>query len=211
VHPSTTGTPMRLHTLLLALSLSLLSPILLAEPTADTETAEHKETVQDFSSTIDIFSNSPEATAFFKNAYGYALFPTIGKGGFGIGAAHGRGQVYAGGRVTGFTTMTQLSVGFQVGGQAFSQIIFFQDKRAYDEFVSGNFEFDASASAVAITAGVQARAGTTGSTAGATAGPATGRQFNTEYHRGMATFIHAKGGLMYQAVVAGQKFSFKPL
>ena len=91
----------------------------------------------------------------------------------------------------------------------FSEIIFFEDKRAYDEFTSGEFEFDAAASAVAITAGVQASAGTEGATAGATAGPATGAQAEIKWHKGMAVFVHAKGGLMYEAAIGGQKFSFK--
>jgi lipid-binding SYLF domain-containing protein len=102
-----------------------------------------------------------------------------------------------------------LSIGFQLGGQAFSEIIFFQDKRAYDEFTGGNFEFDASASAVAITAGVQVKAGTEGATAGASAGPATGAQAETSYRKGMVVFVHAKGGLMYEAAIGGQKFSYK--
>jgi hypothetical protein len=89
-------------------------------------------------------------------------------------------------------------------------MIFFEDKRAYDEFTSGEFEFDASASAVAITAGVQAKAGTEGATAGASAGPATGAQAKTSYHKGMVVFVQAKGGLMYEAAIGGQKFSFKP-
>ena len=88
-------------------------------------------------------------------------------------------------------------------------MIFFEDKRAYDEFTSGNFEFDATASAVAITAGVEAKAGTEGATASATAGPATGAQAKTNYHKGMVVFTHAKGGLMYEAAIGGQKFSFK--
>lgn len=89
-------------------------------------------------------------------------------------------------------------------------MIFFQDKRAYDEFTSGEFTFDAQASAVAITAGVQAKAGTEGSTASATAGPKTGRQANTSYHKGMAVFVHAIGGLMVEVAIAGQKYSFTP-
>jgi lipid-binding SYLF domain-containing protein len=113
--------------------------------------------------------------------------------------------------VTGITKLTKVSIGFQAGGQAFSQIIFFADKRAYDEFTSGQFAFDAQASAVAITAGAQAQAGSTGATAGASAGPKTAAQAKTSYHKGMAIFIHAKGGLMYEAAIAGQKFSFKPL
>lgn len=167
--------------------------------------------VEDYSSTIAVFKSAPQAASYFKQAYGFALFPTVGKGGFGIGAAHGKGQVYQGNKVTGKTTLTHLSIGFQVGGQAFSEIIFFEDKRAYDEFVQGNFEFDAKASAVAITAGAQAQAGTTGTTAGASAGPATAKQFHTPFHKGMATFIHVKGGLMYEASIGGQKFTFEPL
>ncbi len=99
----------------------------------------------------------------------------------------------------------------QLGGQAYSQIIFFEDKRAYDDFLGGNFEFDASASAVAITAGAQASARTTGTTAGASVGSATGKQASTNYHKGMAVFVHTKGGLMYEAALGGQKYSFKPI
>ncbi len=168
--------------------------------------------VKDYSSTIEVFKQSPVVQPFFENSYGYAVFPTIGKGGLGIGGAYGGGQVYKDGQVTGFAKLTKLSVGFQAGGQAFSEIIFFEDKRAYDEFTSGEFAFDASASAVAITAGAHAGVGTTGgATAGATAGPKTGKQAQTGYHKGMAVFTHVKGGLMYEAAIGGQKFSFKPI
>ena len=162
-----------------------------------------------YSNTIEVFKKSQAVQPFFKNAYGYAVFPTIGKGGVGIGRAYGKGQVYRGGKVTGTTSLIKGTIGFQLGGQAFSEMIFFQDKRAYNEFTSGNFEFDAAASAVAITAGVQAKAGTEGATAGASAGPATGEQAKTSYRKGMAVFVHAKGGLMYEAAIGGQKFSFK--
>ena len=162
-----------------------------------------------YSNTIEVFKKSQAVQPFFENAYGYAVFPTIGKGGVGIGGAYGKGQVYRGGKVTGTTSLVKATIGFQLGGQAFSEIIFFQDKRAYDEFTRGNFEFDAAASAVAITAGVQAKAGTEGATAGASAGPATGEQAKTSYRKGMAVFVHAKGGLMYEAAIGGQKFSFK--
>jgi len=162
-----------------------------------------------YTDTIAIYKKSPAVQPFFKNAHGYAVFPTIGKGGFIVGGAFGKGQVYQGGKVTGETSLIKASIGFQAGGQAFSQMIFFEDKRAYDEFTSGNFEFDATASAVAITAGVEAKAGTEGATASATAGPATGAQAKTNYHKGMVVFTHAKGGLMYEASIGGQKFSFK--
>jgi len=162
-----------------------------------------------YSNTIKLFKKSKAVQPFFKNAYGYAVFPTIGKGGVGIGGAFGKGQVYRGGKVTGTTSLIKGTIGFQVGGQVFSEILFLQDKRAYDEFTSGNFEFDATASAVAITAGVQVKAGTEGATAGASAGPATGKQAKTSYKKGMAVFVHARGGLMYEATIGGQKFSFK--
>jgi lipid-binding SYLF domain-containing protein len=106
--------------------------------------------------------------------------------------------------------MTQVTVGLQLGGQAFSQIIFFQDERAFKEFTSGNFEFGAEASAVAITAAASASAGTTGGSAGASGGKKDATTAG-QYHKGMAVFTIAKGGLMYEATVGGQKFSFKPL
>jgi lipid-binding SYLF domain-containing protein len=162
-----------------------------------------------FTDTIEVYKKSESVQPFFKSAYGYAVFPTVGKGGIGIGGAYGKGQVYQGGKVTGETSLIKATIGFQFGGQAFSQMIFFEDKRAYDDFTSGNFEFDASASAVAITAGGQAKAGTEGSTASASAGPATGKQARSSYRKGMAVFVHTKGGLMYEAAIGGQKFSFK--
>ena len=162
-----------------------------------------------FTDTVQVFKKSETVQPFFKNAYGYAVFPTIGKAGIVIGGSYGTGQVYQGGKVTGEVSLVKGSIGWQWGGQAFSQMIFFKDKRAYDEFTSGNFEFDATASAVAITAGAQASAGTEGASAGASAGPATGKQAKTSYHKGMAVFVHTTGGLMYEAAIGGQKFSFK--
>jgi lipid-binding SYLF domain-containing protein len=164
-----------------------------------------------FSETIAIYQKSDAAKPFFKSAYGYAVFPTVGKGGLGIGGAYGKGQVYRQGKATGTSKLFKATIGLQAGGQAHSQMIFFQDKRAYNEFTSGEFEFDAAASAVAITAGAQAQAGTGGAAAGATAGPASGSQAKRGYNNGMAVFIHAKGGLMYEAAIGGQKFSFEPI
>ena len=162
-----------------------------------------------YAKTIEVFQKSTVVQPFFKNAYGYALFPTVGKGGSGIGGAYGKGQVYRQRKVTGTVSLFKATIGFQLGGQAFSEIIFFKDKRAFDEFTSGQFEFDAAASAVAITAGVQVKVGTEGATASASAGPATGVQAETSYHKGMAIFIHVKGGLMYEAAIGGQKFTYK--
>lgn len=162
-----------------------------------------------FTNTIEVFKKSEATQPFFKSAYGFAVFPTVGKAGIGIGGAYGKGQVYREGKVTGETSLMKATIGLQLGGQAFSEIIFFEDERAYTDYTNGNFEFDASASAVAITVGMQAKAGTEGTSAGASAGPATGAQAKTSYRKGMAVFIHTKGGLMYEASIGGQKFSFK--
>jgi lipid-binding SYLF domain-containing protein len=161
----------------------------------------------EYDDTIEIFKNAGESGTFFDNAYGYAVFPTIGKGGIGLGAAHGSGRVFVGGKYVGDTSMTQVTIGFQLGGQAFSQIIFFQDKRAFEEFTSGNFEFGAQAEAVAITAAAGATAATTGTTAGASGGKHDATTVG-KYHKGMAVFTVAQGGLMYEASIGGQKFSY---
>ncbi|MCF8069711.1 MAG: hypothetical protein K9L30_14120 [Desulfobacterales bacterium] len=162
-----------------------------------------------YSKAIDAYKRSEVVQPFFESAYGFAVFPAIGKGGVGIGGGYGKGQVYQGGNVTGKASVFEVSIGFQLGGQAFSEIIFFVDKRAYDEFTGGSFEFDVTASAVAINAGVQAKAGTEGSTSSANKGVLTGKQAKTEYQNGMAVFIYTKGGLMYEASISGQKFNFE--
>jgi lipid-binding SYLF domain-containing protein len=164
----------------------------------------------EYSDTITLFKNAGQSGAYFNTAYGYAVFPTIGKGGVGVGGAFGKGRVYRGGKAVGETSMSQLSIGFQLGGQGFSEIIFFQDERAFKEFTTGKFEFSADASAVAITAAAGASASTTGSSAGASAGKSDATTAG-RYNKGMATFTIVKGGLMYEAAVAGQKFSYKPL
>ena len=164
-----------------------------------------------YSDTIDVFIKSDAVKPFFNEAYGYAVFPRIGKGGIVLGGAYGAGRVYKQRAISGTATLIKVSVGFQLGGQAFSEIIFFQDKRAYDEFTSGNFEFDGSLSAVIITTAAQAQSGTQGSSAGVSLGPATGTQAETNYTKGMAVFIHTLGGLMYEMSIGGQKFSFTPV
>lgn len=151
--------------------------------------------------------NKAGLTNLFKTAYGYALFPTIGKGGFVVGGAYGEGRVYEQGKYIGDTTMTQATVGFQLGGTGFSQVVFFKDKNALTDFTNGNFEFGAEAQATAITASASASAKTTGSsvTASGTKNHAT---TEGEYTHGMATYTITKGGLMYEASIGGQKFSF---
>lgn len=134
-------------------------------------------------------SRDPSLKLFFSKAYGYAVFPTVGKAGMGLGGAYGEGEVYRQGRFIGTSSLSQLTIGFQLGGQAYTEIIFFKDKHALDDFTSGNFEFNAQASAVAVTAGASADA---------------------DYDNGVAIFTMPKGGLMYEATVGGQKFSFDP-
>ena len=121
----------------------------------------------DFDDTIKVFKGAGQSAKLFGSSYGYAVFPTIGKGGIGIGGAHGSGRVYQKGAYVGDTSMTQLTVGLQFGGQAYSQIIFFQNKASFDNFTSGNFEFGAQATAVAIKSSAGAQAGTTGTSSGA--------------------------------------------
>lgn len=167
----------------------------------------HADEYQD---TIKLFRDAGESAEFFNSSYGYAVFPSIGKGGAGIGGAYGSGRAYAGGKHVGDTRMTQLTIGFQLGGQVYSQMIFFKDKRAFDEFSSGNFEFGGEASAVAITAGVSAAAKSTGSSAGMSGGTSDATTVG-KYRKGMAVFTIAKGGLMYEAAIGGQKFGYTRL
>ena len=161
----------------------------------------------DYTDTIKVFRGAGESGQFFNKCYGYAVFPTIGKGGFVVGGAYGSGRVYANGEYVGDSSMTQVTLGWQLGGQAYSQMIFFENKRAFDEFTSGNFEFGVQATAVAITAGASAQAGTTGTSAGAS-GTQHSAKTVAKYSKGMAIFTVAKGGLMYEASVGGQKFSY---
>jgi lipid-binding SYLF domain-containing protein len=131
----------------------------------------------------------PTIRRFFDSAVGYVVIPTVGKAGFGIGGARGKGVLYENGAVTANVTLSQLSFGFQWGGQAYSEFIFFEDQATLTNFKLGNYELGAQASAVAITAGASADA---------------------EFNGGMAIFTQAKGGLMYEASVGGQKFKVEP-
>lgn len=161
--------------------------------------------VQDDKDALKAFMASGVVSDIHDSAYGYAIFPNIGKGGFGIGAAHGSGRVYKGDKKTGDVSMTQISIGFQLGGQVYRQLIYFQDKRAFDEFTSGEFEFSAQAEAIAITSSAGASAGTEGTSTSANA-----TQSETKYHKGIIVFTMGKGGLMYQAALGGQKYNYSP-
>lgn len=165
-----------------------------------------------YSDAIKSFSNAGQSGDYFKTAYGYAVFPTIGKGGLVVGGAHGKGLVFVNAQQVGNVVMTQITAGIQAGGQAYSQITFFEHEQAFKDFTSGNFEFSAQATGVAITAGVSAEANTGG---GLTAGVSGGRNdaltAHGGYRKGMATFTIAKGGLMGEFAVGGQKFTYTPL
>lgn len=135
-----------------------------------------------------MLTDDPNMQRFFDSANAYVVIPTVGKAGFGIGGARGKGLLYEGGKPTAIVTLTQLTVGFQWGGQAYSEFLFFKEAGDTDDFKRGNYELGAQASAVAVTAGVSADA---------------------NYTNGVAVFTRAKGGLMYEASVGGQKFSVK--
>jgi len=133
--------------------------------------------------------SDPGLKKFFDEAAGYAVFPTVGKGAVGVGGAFGRGELYEAGQLEGFCTLTQASIGLALGGQAYTELIFFETQHALDRFKTGNFAFAAQASAVALKSGASA---------------------NAKYTDGVAVFTMAEAGLMYEASIGGQKFSYRP-
>ncbi len=177
--------------LLLTCTCLILSPAQAGWNPFDNEKAENQGVNNgEVSATIAKFKNKdPNLKVFFAKAYGYAVFPTVAKGGIGIGGAYGEGKVYEKTAYVGQTSLAQVTIGLQLGGQAYSELIFFKDKAAIDRFKSGSFELNAQASAVAATSGASADA---------------------DYSDGVAIFTLAKGGLMYEASVGGQKFGFTP-
>ncbi len=167
------------------------SVLLLATAAALPPAASSAEAQEDVPPVIAKFKEKdPGMEKIFSDAVGYAVFPTVGKGGLGIGGARGKGWVYEGGKVIGRSTLTQVTIGFQFGGQAYSEIVFFQTRQALDNFKLGHLKLDAQASAIALTARASA---------------------DLAYRNGVAIVTMAKGGLMYEASVGGQKFSFKPV
>lgn len=146
--------------------------------------------VKDAQETVTLFKKAdPGLSRFFEGSVGWAVFPTVGKGAIGIGGAHGSGVLFQGGKAVGTCTLTQVTIGFQLGGQAYSEIIFFETEKTLADFKKGSFALAAQVSAVAAVEGASA---------------------NAKYQLGVAVFTMAKGGLMYEASVGGQKFSFEP-
>jgi len=146
--------------------------------------------VQDADKTVKLFKKTdPGLDRFFKSSVGYAVFPNVGKGALGIGGGHGAGILYEHGKPVGKATLTQVTIGLQMGGQAYAEIIFFETEKVLSNFKEGNFEFSGQVSAVAATAGASA---------------------NAKYREGVAVFTATRGGLMFEASVGGQKFSYEP-
>jgi len=164
---------------------ALCAALALAAPAARAgdPVAEAKQTI------ATIKKADPGISKFFDGAVGYAVFTTIGKGAIGIGGAGGAGVLFEKGAATGRTKMTQVTIGFQLGGQSYSEVIFFETAKALQDFKSGEFAFAAQVSAVALKAGASADA---------------------KYQDGVAVFTMTKAGLMYEASVGGQKFSYEP-
>jgi lipid-binding SYLF domain-containing protein len=183
-----------LQVLLATVAMLLIAPAALADKYDDT---------------VALYKKAGKSAAFFEHSYAYAVFPTVGKGGLLVGVAHGGGRVYQHGQYIGDTSLTQLSVGFQAGGEAYSEIIFFQDARALKDFTSGNYEFGADVAAVAFTAGFSGAAGTSGTTAAASGGQKDAVTAGN-YYKGIAVFSIVKGGAMVQASVGGQRFWYRP-
>ncbi len=169
-------------------------------------TAQAAASLEKCKETLGKFRQLGNVPELLAESYGYAVLPTIGKGGIGIGGAGGTGCVFAGGKHTGKVSMGQITIGWQLGGQAYSQIILFKNADVYNDFIKGQFEFGVDATAVALTYGAAAGASTKGASASAGDTKATG-----SWKRGMAVFTLAKGGLMYEASIGGQKFNFTPL
>jgi lipid-binding SYLF domain-containing protein len=171
-----------------ALKYMLVAATIMVGNYAMAQTAKDKKVIADaaeakaeFISTDGLMSN------LFSKAYGYAIFPNVGKGAIGIGGAAGNGIVYERGAVIGKAKLTQVSIGFQFGGQAYREVIFFESKADLDRFKEDQVEFSAQASAVAATAGASA---------------------NVKYANGVMIFTQQKGGLMYEASIGGQKFNY---
>jgi lipid-binding SYLF domain-containing protein len=173
---------LRTAVLLLAFSGLLRPASILAQTPKDNKVmADSKTAKAEFIKTDGLMKG------LFENSYGYVIFPNVGKGAIGIGGAAGNGIVFKNEKAIGSAKMKQVSIGFQFGGQAYREVIFFENKAALDRFSQNKFEFAAQASAIA-----------------ATSGAAT----NVKYRDGVLVFTQGKGGLMYEASIGGQKFNY---
>jgi lipid-binding SYLF domain-containing protein len=166
----------------------VLAALAMGSSASGQSTSKEKKLVQDSKvAEKEFVATDGLMESLFANSYGYVIFPNVGKGGVGIGGAAGNGILYDKGTITGSAKLTQVSIGFQFGGQAYREVIFFETKNDIDRFKENRFEFSAQASAVAVTAGVSA---------------------NVKYKDGVMIFTQQKGGLMYEASIGGQKFNY---
>jgi lipid-binding SYLF domain-containing protein len=153
--------------------------------------AEKTNLITDSSTALNqMMAEDPGLAGFTKHAVGYAIFPSVAKGGVGIGGAYGKGIAYANGQMIGFADLSQATIGFQLGGQTYSELIAFETQRALNEFTADNYTFDAQASAIAVKAGASTDA---------------------KYTNGVAVFTLPQSGLMFEAAVGGQRFTFKAI
>jgi lipid-binding SYLF domain-containing protein len=182
------GIPMKALLLSMVAVFSMLAVGCSTAPPSDTGKEQLHNDAQ--ASTKDFMAQDPGLQQFLSNSYGYAIFPTVGKGAVGVGGSFGRGEVYVNGQRIGYCDITSATVGAALGGQDQSELIAFQNQDALNQFKTGNFAFDADVSAVAIHSGAAASA---------------------KYEKGLAVFVMAKGGLMANASIGGQKFNFSPL
>lgn len=174
---------------LLTLGLVSMMALCTACSTTPDTTEERADLQREAEATLADFRKSdPDIANHINSAYGYAVFPTIGKGGLVVGGAGGRGIVYEQGRMIGYTTMSQATVGLQAGGQSYSQLILFENKAALDRFTADEWAMSAQATAVAAASG-----------AGATA----------KYKDGVMVYVYNQQGFMGEASVGGQKFNFE--
>lgn len=169
--------------------ISLLTLITLFTITSEAQAQNGFDTEKVYAAIDELKATDPKIDRFFDSAYGYAVFPSIGKGAIGIGGAAGKGLVFRNNSIVGGSKMKQVTFGFQFGGKSYSEVIFFENADAYNRFIENKFQFAAQASAVALKSGISADA---------------------KYTDGVAVFTLANGGLMYEASIGGQKFKFVP-
>jgi lipid-binding SYLF domain-containing protein len=178
---------MRKSAFIAAVLFLLVSPTIFGEFQPDTSSEIQLDVAK---AIIAVKKSDPGIQKFFDGSAGYAVFPTVGKGAIGVGGAHGKGLVIVNDKAIGRTSLSQITVGLSLGGQKYSQFIFFKDKTALGHFQRGNYEMGAQASAVAVTAGASADA---------------------DYDKGVAVFTNVGGGLMADASIGGQKFTYEEL
>lgn len=169
----------------IALFIALFGVVLLAQAQSDKKSEKIIKDAEEAKAAF--LKDDPSLENLFSSSYGYIILPNVGKGGLGVGGASGNGVAFEKGKRIGFARMTQVTIGFQAGGQSYSELVFFETSEAFERFKSNKVEMSAQVSAVAAAAGASADA---------------------KYVDGVMVFTRTKGGLMYEASVGGQQFKF---